>query len=150
MPNRYQGAAPSGQAAQQQHMQQGQQRIQQQYAQPIRTTEFRLRNPELFGTGRDVRMHGGWNVSQHNRQMEDRARLHNLRSSQARDQQALTEQAFAAGELDRRNQTRDELYGRARGRVDEIRGDPMDAAIADELQRRISGESARSPMTCAT
>ena len=140
MPNRYHGAAPSGQAAQQQHMQQGQQRIQQQYGQPIRTSEWRLGNPMPMPG--DTRLHGGFNLGLHNRQMEERARLHNLRAGQARDQQALQGQAFAAGELDRRDQTRDELYGRARERVDEIRGDPMDAAIADELQRRISGESA--------
>jgi hypothetical protein len=60
-----------------------------------------------------------------------------------RRQQLEGRQADLVGaqELQRRNQVRDELYGMARGRAEEVRGDPMNAAILEELQRRVTGES---------
>jgi hypothetical protein len=54
-------------------------------------------------------------------------------------QRQATQDAFTASELQRRENVRNELYGTARGREQELRDDPLNAAIRQRLQERIGG-----------
>jgi hypothetical protein len=47
--------------------------------------------------------------------------------------------AFTGSELQRRENVRNELYGTARGREQELRNDPMNEAIRQRLMERVQG-----------
>lgn len=131
MPNRYQGAAPSGHAAQQQFMQQGQQQIQQRYGQPIQAAQYQVANMPGQGLpGGAGRSAFGFNVQAHdaNRAIQDRLAM--LQAGRAQAQAQLPGQAFAAGELGRRDDVRDELFGRARGAIDDV---PITDQVRDAM-----------------
>lgn len=128
MPNRYQGAAPSGHAAQQQFMQQGQQQIQQQYQQ----RQQQLRQGHMQNAGR-VRMADVQFGGDNHRRMANEAFNTQNRILDAQRQHMmgnLQQDAFATGELARRDATRDELYGRARGAIDDV---PITDQIRDAM-----------------
>jgi hypothetical protein len=128
MPNRYQGAAPSGHAAQQQFMQQGQQPIQQQYQQrqqQLRQGHMqnmsRAHLADLTSGGRHHRRLAGQDFNTQNRILD--AQRQNMMGNLQRD-------AFATGELARRDATRDELFGRAREAIDDV---PITDQIRDAI-----------------
>jgi hypothetical protein len=142
----YQGAAPRGFTNQQ--MREPVRRVQSEFDQRQRNLNQRQggtpvdrygmsvnRNQgQIFSRGPSV---GDQQLTNTTRQLEQQA----LQNQRRQATQQAAQDAFAASELQRRENVRDELYGRARGRIDEVRGNELDQSIAAELQRRVEGES---------
>lgn len=130
--SRYTGAAPQGYNAQQ--LRQPVQQVQQQYGAAANTMRGSFAGSPQQPQPRT--MSGGAMPNMYDPQARAMSELQ--RSGRIAAEQAGVG-AAAASELARRDATRDELYGRAREREQEVRQDPLDAAITQELQRRVGG-----------
>lgn len=78
---------------------------------------------------------------------DERARLTQLQNQRAglqrqlqQQQRASEQQALTQSELQRQEDARNQLFGLAGARVDELRNDPTDQLILDTLRNRIQGE----------
>jgi hypothetical protein len=133
-PNQYAGAAPQGFT--QQQMQQPVQQAQQRYAAPIQQAQWQATQaPGAMRTTMGGRAIPNLVTPQTQAQMQ----VGNLQRQQQQAMGQAGQDAFTASELQRRENVRNELYGTARGREQELRDDPLNAAIRQRLQERIGG-----------
>lgn len=141
-------AAPQGYGSQQ--MQQTVQQAVDPYQQQLQALDARIRATQQqtqmqrsgMAGGRGPGMGVEWGDTPLGQLQNLEIQRANLRRQMQQAQASGQAEALRQSELMRRENVRDELFGGARGRVDELRQDPTDALILQQLQARIRGESA--------